>query len=202
MEKIILDLCGGTGSWSKPYRDAGYKVLNITLPEYDVRKTMIGKECLFFGSPESRQVKTVKIKDVYGVLAAPPCTEFSRAKTTKPRDFEKGLETVEACLKIVWGIQKQKKLEFWALENPMGLLSRFLGNPPYMFRQWWFGNDRSKETHIWGRFTPPKRLVFEPPIFLAKASHSRNAKWYSNATAEKRAITPAGFAKAFYKANP
>lgn len=26
MAKIILDLCGGTGSWSKPYRDAGYDV--------------------------------------------------------------------------------------------------------------------------------------------------------------------------------
>lgn len=26
MSKIILDLCGGTGSWSKPYRDAGYDV--------------------------------------------------------------------------------------------------------------------------------------------------------------------------------
>lgn len=25
-DKIILDLCGGTGSWSKPYRDAGYDV--------------------------------------------------------------------------------------------------------------------------------------------------------------------------------
>ena len=34
--KIILDLCGGTGSWSKPYRDAGYDVRVITLPEYDV----------------------------------------------------------------------------------------------------------------------------------------------------------------------
>jgi hypothetical protein len=35
-DKIILDLCGGTGSWSKPYRDAGYDVRLITLPEYDV----------------------------------------------------------------------------------------------------------------------------------------------------------------------
>jgi ubiquinone/menaquinone biosynthesis C-methylase UbiE len=24
--KIILDLCGGTGSWSKPYSDNGYDV--------------------------------------------------------------------------------------------------------------------------------------------------------------------------------
>ena len=25
-DKIILDLCGGTGAWSKPYKDAGYDV--------------------------------------------------------------------------------------------------------------------------------------------------------------------------------
>ena len=36
--KIILDLCGGTGSWSKFYAESGeYEVYNITLPEYDVR---------------------------------------------------------------------------------------------------------------------------------------------------------------------
>ena len=23
-KRIILDLCGGTGAWSKPYKDAGY----------------------------------------------------------------------------------------------------------------------------------------------------------------------------------
>ena len=36
-EKIILDLCGGTGSWSKPYKEAGYDVRLITLPNEDVR---------------------------------------------------------------------------------------------------------------------------------------------------------------------
>lgn len=35
--RIILDLCGGTGSWSKPYQEAGYDVRIITLPDYDVR---------------------------------------------------------------------------------------------------------------------------------------------------------------------
>ena len=37
MNKIILDLCGGTGSWSRPWKENGYDVRNITLPEYDVR---------------------------------------------------------------------------------------------------------------------------------------------------------------------
>ena len=36
-DKIILDLCGGTGAWSRPYKEAGYDVRNITLPDYDVR---------------------------------------------------------------------------------------------------------------------------------------------------------------------
>ncbi len=34
--KIILDLCGGTGSWSKYYKENGYDVRIITLPDYDV----------------------------------------------------------------------------------------------------------------------------------------------------------------------
>lgn len=41
-KKIILDLCGGTGSWSRPYREAGYDVCLITLPDYDVNKAIIG----------------------------------------------------------------------------------------------------------------------------------------------------------------
>ena len=40
MGKIILDLCGGTGSWSKPYRDAGYDVRVITLPRYNLFDTV------------------------------------------------------------------------------------------------------------------------------------------------------------------
>ena len=60
-DKIILDLCGGTGAWSRPYEKAGYDVRNITLPEYDV---------LTYKPPEN----------VYGILAAPPCEEFSIAR--------------------------------------------------------------------------------------------------------------------------
>lgn len=35
-DKIILDLCGGTGAWSRPYTEAGYDVRIITLPEENV----------------------------------------------------------------------------------------------------------------------------------------------------------------------
>lgn len=74
MGKIILDLCGGTGAWSKPYKDAGYDVRVITLPDYDV---------LTYEPPEN----------VYGILAAPPCTMFSLARTNAklPRDLRGGV---------------------------------------------------------------------------------------------------------------
>jgi len=35
---MILDLCGGTGSWSKPYTDNGYDVRVLTLSDFDVTK--------------------------------------------------------------------------------------------------------------------------------------------------------------------
>ena len=37
-QRIILDLCGGSGSWARPYKQAGYDVRLITLPTYDVTK--------------------------------------------------------------------------------------------------------------------------------------------------------------------
>lgn len=45
--KIILDLCGGTGSWSRPYVEAGYNVIVATMPHYDVTKIEVSEETLF-----------------------------------------------------------------------------------------------------------------------------------------------------------
>lgn len=208
MKKVILDLCGGSGAWSKPYKDAGYTVHLITLPNYDVTRRYHSRRGNINGIVFSNS-KTlsydddifVPFEDIYGIIAAPPCTEFSKAKTTAPRNFEEGMKTIVACLEIIWDVQKQSKLAFWALENPVGLLRRFLGNPPYSFYQWQFGNDRNKHTDIWGRFNEPKSLHTVKPEYVVKSAHNKNADWYSNSSAAQRAITPEGFANAFYKAN-
>lgn len=193
-KKIILDLCGGTGSWSKPYQDAGYDVRVITLPDYDVRT---------YQPPEN----------VYGILAAPPCTMFSLARTRakKPRDFNEGMEIVEACLKIIWDIRKKQKMAFWALENPMGYLRQFLGKPPFHFDPWEFGEPYTKGTDIWGYFNFPAKqykvmteVMTEEQIFKC-STNSRKLPSITDITGSKqqakRAITPAGFAQAFFKAN-
>lgn len=168
--RIILDLCGGSGSWGEPYRAAGYDVRLVTLPAGDVRT---------FVPPAG----------VWGVLAAPPCTEFSRAKTVgPPRDFVRGMETVNACLRIVC----QVKPCWWALENPTGRLWDFLGTPRDSWEPFEFGDPWTKRTSIWGEYRRPERGPFVDPTGSAM----------DRPNAAARAVTPPGFAAAFFRANP
>ena len=202
-DKIILDLCGGTGSWSKPYKDAGYDVRLITLPDYDV---------FTYVPPEN----------VYGILAAPTCTEFSLCRTNavNDRDLEKSMKLVKRCLEIIWQQQyklpskysKLTTLKFWALENPRGFLKYFLGNPPLEFSPFEFGDDYKKRTHLWGNYNIP----IKTPIECSKEKFDKtlmedlpqlpNGFIYDKGCGldkrqVRRSITPTGFANAFYKTN-
>ncbi len=192
--KIILDLCGGTGSWSKPYKDAGYDVRLITLPDYDVRT---------YEPPA----------DVYGILVAPPCTHFSiacnRLWAEKDRDGRTidGLSIFIACLMIISRTQPV----FWALENPVGRAKQFLVNPDYKFVPCDFGWPTKKKTYLWGNFNTllekspyiGRMYRVEEIDYLAKELFANRDIQQTDHTcrAAIRSITPPGFAQAFYKAN-
>ncbi|MEX1995718.1 MAG: hypothetical protein WD887_02995 [Candidatus Saccharimonadales bacterium] len=190
-DKIILDLCGGTGSWSKPYVEAGYDVQLITLPHNDVRE---------YEPPEN----------VYGILAAPPCTMFSIARKTtakQPRSFAQGLEIVLACLRIVWDTQgngETTNLKFWCLENPRGYLRHFLGLPALTVRQSEYGAAINKPTDLWGYFKPPKPTHPGRKVTEAEGDliwQRMKSPQPGLTRADMRAVTPPGFAYAFYKSN-
>jgi hypothetical protein len=210
-DRIILDLCGGTGAWSQPYRKAGYDVRLITLPQ-DVRNY----------KPPCQ---------VWGVLAAPPCTQFAisgaRWWKEKPRHLlSEGLSIVFACLNIV----DQTNPRWWALENPVGRLPQFIGAYAYTFQPWEYGNAWFKRTCIWGTARQPCPTVFEAPARIGErwrqslTNHlsptptaEQIAKlvetgmmppdWVHRAApspdrATLRSLTPPGFAQAFFGANP
>ena len=196
MRKIILDLCGGTGSWTKYYPKKDYDVRVITLPDNDVRT---------YEPP----------KNVYGILAAPPCTMFSFARMSakKPRDLAEGMETVTACLNIIWkcqykiksSTQKSAPLKFWCLENPNGFLKYFLGNPVYEFNPYDFGDNWKKRTQLWGYFNFPKKkpIKCDLPKYDHMASKDLHPEYFGKYDRlTRRSMTPFGFAKAFYEANP
>lgn len=216
----ILDLCGGSGAWSRPYREAGYTVDLITLPAYDVTRVEFGNHAMDFERMDKHyhETHTVMYCDIVGILAAPPCTEFSLAKGNAPRDFKEGMKIVKACLEIIWQCRTNGNLKFWALENPRGFLRQFLGKPHFNFEHWHYDSNAQfvKSTDVWGYFNAPKQANFEKPKLEYSPSHG---KLYSNPACPKqhaeyvqslpcnqrraaiRAITPSGFAEAFYRVN-
>lgn len=199
-DRIILDLCGGTGAWSRPYYEAGYDVRIITLPNQDVRVDVTTDQW-----PD---------KPVHGILAAPPCTHLCSAGarwwTEKGREaLLEALSIVDACLRIVTVC----KPNWWCLENPVGRLSRYLGPPKETFNPCDYGDPWTKKTCLWGDFIMPEREPIEPthrgpehwrpdgaytPKALKEAIETVNAPTRSDI----RSVTPPNFARAFFEANP
>ena len=225
-EKTILDLCGGTGSWSEKYREAGYNVIIVTYPENDVRT---------FKTPSG----------VYGILAAPPCTDFSLsgaqywpAKDADGRTAE-SVEIAKACVRII----RESEPYFWALENPIGRIQELVpeigpvmltfdpfeyagwgdmaylckcGGFPFEYELGKYGcpnccgdnvaklihkDAYTKKTKLWGRFNIPDKKPVPPIRFTSQGSWLQALGGKSDRTKELRSMTPQGFARAFFEVN-
>ena len=141
MNKIILHLCADTGSDSYPYsQDSNYEVIRIG--------SDIGVEN--YHPP----------KNVYGVFANPPCTEFSRARVWgKPRLWEDWMRLVKECQRI---IEECGEIKFWVIENPATwALRNYLGKPTYEYQPWWYWSPWTKKTALWGEFNIPERKYID-----------------------------------------
>jgi len=188
-DRIILDLCGGTGSWSKPYTDAGYdvRVIDPLANGTDVRLYKLTKE------------------KIHGILAAPPCTHFSGSgarwwASKGPEALLEGLSVVDACLRIVMITNPT----WWVLENPVGRLSQYLGKPKFYFNPNEFGgyldppgDAYTKKTALWGNFNRPLYKHVDP--IEGSKMHKLPPgpdRW------RLRSMTPQGFARAFKESNP
>lgn len=130
------------------------------------------------------------------------------------------MEIVNACLSII----ERCRPKWWALENPRGHLRSFLGEPKLTFQPWEYGDPWTKATDIWGEFNAPQKLYSawedvpgKLPLYQRKGRGKPNfaflhksawkdipqLAWHGQpgTDAEFRAMTPPGFAWAFYEAN-
>lgn len=197
MFRTILSLCDYSGVWSKPYRDAGYDVIQIDLKH--------GMDAILYPSPPSNtsrfssQLEDIRQhKPIHGVLAAPVCTALSNAGAKHPRtdeELREALALVDACIRIAWAFNPA----WWALENPVGKLNKWLGEPAMRFQPNEYGDPYTKKTQLWGDFNTdlPKNIV---------PAHEGSKMWAryggkSERTKELRSMTPPGFAQAFFEAN-
>jgi hypothetical protein len=176
----VLSLCDYTGEWSRPYREAGYDVRQVDLKH---------------GGGDVRLFKALN-HPVRGILAAPPCDHFaaSGARWWEGKGEQAvldGLAIVDACMRVVL----THNPIWWVLENPVGRLKDYLGEPRMSFDPADYGDPYTKKTLLWGVFKEPLMCPVEP--VEGSKIHRMSSSWKT-----QRSATPSGFAEAFFKANP
>jgi hypothetical protein len=187
----IVSLFDHTGQWPAPYKEAGYNVIQV-----DIRD---GWDVLDIEAQELEEA----IGEIHGVLAAPPCTDFSSSGAQywpmKDKDGRTAhsVRLVDHTLDLI----EQWNPVWWALENPVGRLAKVvprIGKWKYSFNPCDFGDPYTKRTLLWGEFnTDLTRNPVEP---------HQGSKMLDYAPGPdrgfKRSVTPPGFARAFFNANP
>jgi len=197
--KTILSLCDFSGRWSAPYEEAGYDVIRV-----DIK--------LPFENKEGQDVRLLKRlnKRVYGILAAPPCTEFavSGARWWESKGEAALLEALsiaDACARAALIYRPQ----FWVMENPIGRLKDYYGAPRFSFNPCEYGDladdpadeAYTKRTLLWGDFVPPSPLLVGNVAVEPTLGSKMHKLPPSPERQTLRSLTPTGFARAFFLAN-
>ena len=203
----VISLCDYSGVWSKPYRDAGYNVIQVDLK--------LGGDAVLFPSglsieprlsSEYQDIESI-IGRVHAVLSAPVCTVFSGSGAKHRRTDEQirlGLSLVDASYRIA----TITECDVFAMENPVGKLRKWIGPPLYRFQPHWFAglSDEplteayTKRTCLWGWFNTNLPRHDVDPVHGSMLWRKYGGK--SERTKEMRSMTPQGFARSFYAANP
>lgn len=129
--KTILSLFDTSGEWSQPYWDSGnFDVVAVDLQNW-IPIDVLDFSCEFL-------FEEAGIDWADGILAAPPCTDFTNSGARWWRDKDSdgrtnfSIELVLQALRTVELLQP----DFWVLENPVGRLPKLvpeLGKPRMYF---------------------------------------------------------------------
>ena len=136
---MFLDLVSGTGSVGEVAKELGYTVIGVDRDmEAEIQIDIMDWDYTVFPTG---------FFDV--IWASPPCTEYSRAKTTAPGDIEGANAGVQRTLDIL----EYFCPKYWILENPQtGLLKDQLmmwGLPFKDLDYCKYGMPCRKRTRIW-----------------------------------------------------
>jgi hypothetical protein len=202
-DKVIISLFDYSGTWSQPWRDAGYKVIQIDI--------QLGQDIL--DTVQAALELHYEGFKAYGVLIAAPCTDFAssgarhwKKKIGQPAPYDGKLEEIfedrlDYFTTLVYTslfIVELFNPEFWTLENPVGRIHQLvpeLGEKKLVFQPWEYGDPWTKKTCLWGEFNNQLEKTPVEPLqgSMAYRTSSRNKN--------KRTQTPPGFARAFFEAN-
>lgn len=132
----LLSLFDFSGEWSQPYYEAGWEVI-----QWDIKIS----EFMDVNNIDCAEIAFDLFEDVNGILAAPPCTEFTVSCAQYWNMKDKDGRT-QAAVQLVRQVQKlvnlfsptdpeYDEIFFWGLENPVGRLPTLI---PEIGAPWYF----------------------------------------------------------------
>lgn len=213
MNKVLISLFDYTGNASRPYREAGWEVMQVDI-QHGVDILEWDYKAWFRGNYDFEPTNSIGLEVI--IIAMIPCTDYalSGAKHFSKKDAdgttEKSQKLVGRTKLIIDYFDNLGVLKAWQIENPMSRIHKlnpWMGNITLKFSPCDFAgydpvpaNSRyNKQTWLWGRFNTPKKKYIEP---LAKDNPGwRQYGGKSLKTKNARSVTPLGFAYAFYEAN-
>lgn len=196
---IILSLFDHSGNWSRPYREAGYPVLQMDLQLGDDLRTF--------------DYTRIPRGSVRGILAAIPCTHFSRvaARHWSAMDADgRTARSIELANRVMDLIEHHAPA-WWCIENPEGrigdLVPRIGVQRITSFQPHEFGDGYTKKTVLFGVFNPlflkrPARSILKGKGDDHSIDRYTRLHYKGIPRPVRRSITPPGFARAFFLANP
>jgi hypothetical protein len=215
--KIIISLFDYSGQWSQPWRDAGYQVI-----QHDIKiGSKIGLDQWINDQIAERRAEGY---EVYGVLAATPCTTFSGAGARWWEPLH-DIQTPEALVKVFGEaalasgakspleynimlvnetrriIEESNPTGFHVLENPVGRIEEKAGMPAptVRFHPHNFGDPYTKRTQLYGMFQTDLPTANVDPVEGSKMQSKLRGT--DPLGKEARSTTPFGFSYAFFMAN-
>jgi len=143
----VLELFAGTGSVGQAFKARGHDVVSLDMDPKSGADIIADVMAWDYMDPQLGE---------FDVLwASPPCTQYSRAKTTgKPRNLELADRIVQRTLDIIRFFMVHRNLKYYFVENPQtGLLPKRAVIAPL---PWWkdvtycsYGRPFKKATRIW-----------------------------------------------------
>ena len=184
----------------KPWAEAGYECWCIDI-QHSIRKTRREGNIVYQWGDVRTWTPPPEIRGrIVMVFAFPPCTHVTVADS---RDWRiKGTAMLRDSLEMFSACEHAAK---WAgvpymIENPVGAFSKHMGKPDAYFQPWQYGDNYTKKTCLWtgNGFVMPPAQVKKEPLDVVNLIHGMPP---SPDRADKRSITPMGFANAVFKAN-